>query len=185
MTCSRCRSSQLVLAVVFSFLAYPRSLQAQEPGASTRLAAVEAVIDYRLSFLNDSSRYDMCTLSRALGATGDKLALYPTYAALLDSTTACIPGKRTSTRMAPIGIDSIGLTQGTGSVRIAVYHGEYSHLERYTLRRNGDRWTVIGVCLTAGSYADLRRPADTLLRRRLDSAKAAQHRPPERTGASP
>jgi hypothetical protein len=164
--------ARLLVACVVTSAAHRNELQAQESTVNARLAAVEAVMDYRLSFLNDSSRYDVCALSRALGAAPQTVGLNSAFLALLDITTQCTDPGHMKTSSAPVGVDSIRLTKEEGSVRLLIHHGEYSHVERFTLKRIGDLWAVTGACLTGGSYADLRMPRDTLNRRQPDGGNA-------------
>ena len=137
-------------------------LNAQEPTVATRRMIAEAVVIYRREFMDDSSSYDICSLARAVGTRPESLGLNPALSKLMYPASSCSYAGKFRVSSAPIGIDSIGVGKETATVRVEVYHGEYSHQERFTLRRSGASWVVTGACLSAGSYAVLRDPRDSL-----------------------
>jgi hypothetical protein len=136
-----------------------RPLDAQALGESGQTAVLRAVMDYRLTFLDDRSMYDACSVSKVL-ESGDSLEdLRAPYAALVDTATRCASVRRELPSPPPVSVRTLRARDDSAAVELVVHHGEYSHGETYRLLRRGRGWIVGGVCLTAGMYSDLRMPS--------------------------
>ena len=154
-----------MIAAAIALAGFARIARSQAPARDSRVAAIEGVIHYRRLFLNDTSSFELCSLSRALRPLDPPFGLTPFAFAVVDTASWC----RSKTdrvwpaHSAPVGIHKIIIApDSTGTVVLAIYRGEYGHTETYSLRGGtaSGNWTVTGVALSAGSYSEIRSPDD-------------------------
>ena len=110
-------------------------------------SAVNAIIDYRVQWLGDSTRISACSLARALGEPpGFPQQIRPPFRPLLDRQTNPCAGPSTVDERWPkeVRLDSLVLGDSVGHAYVTVRRGEQTHREDYLLRANprGQRWFV-------------------------------------------
>jgi hypothetical protein len=152
---STIRGAGVVIALVGTIVS---SARAQESVVSTKARAIEVVMDYRRSFLNDTSHFQACALLHALGKGAGLDALRPEYRAMLDQPTGCDPGSMSARSRGAVAVSTILEADSAISVRVAVSHGEYFHMETYTVVPRAAPQHVSGVLLSAGTYHDVAPP---------------------------
>ena len=121
-------------------------------------AAVRAVIEYRRLFLNDSSRLDACSLERALGGQVSPAALGAIATGMIAPNSGCQAVAAGAGRGIPVHVISVGPADSVVSVKLAVQHGEYFHVETFSVRKADDRTWVDSVTLSGGTIQDLVQP---------------------------
>jgi hypothetical protein len=137
-----------------------RQLPAQDPTTRDKAAAVEAVIYYRLLFLNDTSSFEMCALAYALRPLAPPFGFDRYALARVDTASRCTDSARmvAPRRQVPVAVSGIILGDSGATVRLSISHGEYLHLEEYVVRRGPNKWSVLNGTMDGGSVGELRSP---------------------------
>lgn len=119
-----------------------------------RVAAVNAVVDYRVVWMQDTTAFDACTVFVAMGRPASFPAvLTPQARRVVASVTGdpCSEGKALAgqRRSRIVRVDSVALGDTVGTVVLTVRKGENRVLETYRLRprSSGSEWGVRDVTL--------------------------------------
>lgn len=124
-----------------------------------RLAAIKQVMDYRRFVLNDTSQFQTCDLLRELGAGTTMPAFAPYQRTLLDQPNGCVT-QSSERNSGPVAVRSIELAgDSLALVKLAISHGEYFHVETYSVKGRGDHRWVDSVVLSRGSQRELSKTA--------------------------
>lgn len=145
-------------------LLHGTSASAQSTVDSARIAAVNTVIDYRVTWMEDSTPFDACSVYGGMGRPANFSAVLarPARQVVAHDTAPCAAtsgaGARRPSRV--VRVDSVALGDTLGTVRLTVRKGEKRIIETYTLRRfsNGPGWGVRAVTLT-GALRVYARPS--------------------------
>ncbi|HET7460697.1 MAG TPA: hypothetical protein VFJ82_05600 [Longimicrobium sp.] len=138
-------------ALAAAILLAPSGARSQDRAVTRRVAALNAVIDYRLNWMNDSTTFDACSVYRTVGppqqvAAGLLLAFRGWFTATAQPC-ASTPVDRNRERR--VLVDSLTVTDSTARVYVTVRRGEQTHNEAYDLFRPGsDTWAVRQVVLS-------------------------------------
>lgn len=100
--------------------------------------AISTVMDYRRSWLDDSTRFDACKVQQAMNGARDFAShIIEPVRGLLDDPTAPCPRPPRNPReyRAVVLVDSLRLADTTARVYLTVLRGEFRHREVYALRR--------------------------------------------------
>ena len=139
---------------------HPASAQQRDPSAAdavVKAKVLEDVMHYRVTFMNDPSKFTGCSVIQELAQETPERLLAPFYVGLL-SVKRCPQGG--SPMDAPVMLRSIVVADTTATAELLVQHGEYVHMETFSLVRRGVGWTVREVRLWGASYVDVRPPGD-------------------------
>jgi hypothetical protein len=142
------------LAISALVLSARTGLKAQSgEHASPEVAAINAVIGYRLSWINDSTTFDACSVYRVAGSPQQVASgLLPGFRDwFLASAKPCGQGAAPDPRReVRVLVDSLSLTESTGRVYVTVRRGEQTHNEEYYLVNPtpGLTWAVDRVVLS-------------------------------------
>ena len=146
--------ARVALAIAVLVLGTRADLSAQTSGPTTpKMSAINALIDFRLHWINDSTTFDACSVYRAAGASPQRVAdeLFP---GIRDWFTAsakpCSDASVDPNRDIRVIVDSLSLSDSTGRAYITVRRGEQTHEEEYYLvnRVRGLNWAVDRVVLS-------------------------------------
>lgn len=144
------------LPIVFTglMLATPSICAAQQ--MSPEAKSVLAVIRYRTTWLRDTTAYSVCALRAAL-PTKDSTAttsLLQNVRVPLHGGPSCGPGAQASSPARDlVTVLRISADDSTGTVRLRVRHGDYSHEEEYRVRSTrlpAASWYVLEGRLSGG-----------------------------------
>lgn len=130
----------------------------QDPTLAARVGAVKEVMNYRRFVLSDTSLFQTCDLTRALGIGVSATAFEPYQQAMLDQPAGCAPNSPLPRGRGAIEMSAIVVADSGVQVRLAIAHGEYFHLETYTVKTRANRRWVDSVLLSSGSQRELRDP---------------------------
>lgn len=139
----------VMLAAVL--LVAPARAGAQGHAVPRPVAALNAVIDYRLNWMNDSTTFDACSVYRTVAppeqvASGLLVAFRGWFTR---SAQPCSPAPVDRNRERRVLLDSLTVADSTARVYLTVRRGEQTHNETYALFRPGsDTWAVREVVLS-------------------------------------
>ncbi|HEX8243709.1 MAG TPA: hypothetical protein VF541_09440 [Longimicrobium sp.] len=150
----------LAMLAVGLGLAARAQLPAQGGRPAPQVAALNAVIDYRLNWMGDSTRFDACSVYRAAGS---REAVDAGLRAAFRGSIATRPapcGAPESTdprREVRVLVDSMNLSGAEGRVYLTVRRGEQTHEEEYQLAHPPE-WAVHRVVLSNAVRVYYARP---------------------------
>ncbi len=127
------------------------AVTAQTVSSPARVAAVNAVIDYRVSWMEDVTPFDACRVYEAMGTPGDFAGALtrPARRVVAADPNPCVGVSRAAPRLPAriVRVDSVALGDTTAIVYATVWKGEKRILETYALRRNpgGAFWGIRSV----------------------------------------
>lgn len=115
--------------------------------AGHEMAAVNAVLDFRLNWMRDATPFNACSVYVATGRPANFPAgILPPLARGLDRPSAACEGRAPATPGAwtpQVLVDSIALRGETAAVFLTVRRGEISYHEEYSLvNPTATRWGV-------------------------------------------
>lgn len=140
----------LCLATAF----YASDATAQTTANAGKVAAVNAAVDYRVVWMQDTTAFDACTVYVAMGRPANFAAVLSEPARRVVAPVAGDPcreeegrPRRRPSRI--VRVDSVTLGDTVGTVVLAVQKGENHLLETYRLRprSSGPEWWVRDVTL--------------------------------------
>lgn len=108
---------------------------------------LEAVLQYRHFWMGDTTALDLCSSTASTRGVDSAIAERWRKAVRVADCEHRPAGKRPRER---VWLRSITMADTVGSAELQVMRGEYSHLERYSLRPRGKIWVVIEVVLNGG-----------------------------------
>lgn len=149
------------LAIVLAFGVRP--VYAQVNQTTPQMAAINAVIGFRLAFESDSTAFDGCSVSRATGLTPQQVAdgLLPGFRDWFVSTAVpCGATQANRQQDKRVLVDSVVVSGSTARVFVSVRRGEMSHMEEYLLTNPtpGVTWGVDRAILSHASREYFSRP---------------------------
>lgn len=105
---------------------------------SAKLRAINAVMDFRLSWAGDSTKFDACSVFTALDRPTDfPNGILAPFHRLLDRTTEpCADDASRAASQYPtyvVKVDSLSLADSTGAVLLTVRKHEHRYFEHYEL----------------------------------------------------
>lgn len=130
------------------------SASAQSTLDSAKIAAVNTVIDYRVTWMEDSTPFDACSVYEGMGkpANFPSVLARPARRVVATGAEPCAgaSGAAVQRPSRVVRVDSVALGDTLGTVRVTVNKGEKRIIETYTLRRFSNRsgWGVRAVTLT-------------------------------------
>jgi hypothetical protein len=143
------------------------SASAQSTSGSAKIAAVNTVIDYRVTWMEDSTPFDACSVYEGMGKPANFSSVLARLArrvvALGAEPCAGASGAAVQRPSRVVRVDSVALGDTLGTVRVTVSKGEKRIIETYTLRRlpNRSRWGVREVTLS-GALRVYARPSPSV-----------------------
>ncbi|HEX8450472.1 MAG TPA: hypothetical protein VF647_00175 [Longimicrobium sp.] len=127
---------------------------AQLTAEARRVGAVNAVVDYRVVWMQDTTAFDACTVFVAMGRPANFSAVLAPQARRVVASVAgdpCSEGKALAGQHPSriVRVDSVALGDTVGIVVLTVRKGENRVLETYRLRprSSGLEWGVRDVTL--------------------------------------
>jgi hypothetical protein len=138
----------MILVAGFGLVAGGK-LPAQDGRPPSRVSAINAVIDYRLNWMGDSTRFDACSVYRAAGSAQDvETELLPAFRGFVGARGAPCEAPETvdPRREVRVLVDSMNLSGPEGQVYLTVRRGEQTHEEEYQLV-HPPQWAVRRVVL--------------------------------------
>lgn len=119
-----------------------------------KVAAVNAVVDYRVVWMQDTTAFDACTVFVAMGRPANFPSVLAPQARRVVASAAgdpCSEGKALAGQRPSriVRVDSVALGDTIGTVVLTVRKGENRVLETYRLRprSSGSEWGVRDVTL--------------------------------------
>lgn len=135
-------------------VALPGTAGAQQASETGRIGAVNSVIEYRIVFMDDTTRFDACSVHRWMGRP-DTLAAVLTRRSRRVVAPVEAPCERASAAPAQrpsrvVRVDSVAVADTTAHVFLTVFKGETRVFEKYDLRAYspGPGWGINTVTLT-------------------------------------
>ncbi len=138
-------------------------LSAQVGNATPQVAALNAVVGYRLTWIGDSTPFDGCSVFRRIGSREQVTSgVLPGFRAwFTGSLRPCVEGEPVDRRRETlVRVDSLALSDSAGRVWVTVRRGEQTHREEYWLKNPtpGLSWAVDRVVLSGASRTYFVRP---------------------------
>jgi hypothetical protein len=154
----------VLIAAAFAIFAAPALLRGQEGRATPTVAALNAVIDYRVNWIRDSTTFDACSVYRTIGSPEQVSAgLLAAFRSRLSTPTSPCGSRETldPRREMRVLVDSVNAFGSTGRVVVTVRQGEQTHREEYWLVNPtpGETWAVDRVVLYGAIRTYYRAPA--------------------------
>jgi hypothetical protein len=135
----------LTLAVGLLASVSPMRGNAQATAPSPQAAVIRSVLLHRAIWMRDSTKFDACSVQRALPSPSDfpasiELRLRRLLTATDSPCAVPQPDPADTIPRRPrwgdvVRIDSLSIADTTATAFLHVVHGEYHHSERYTLGR--------------------------------------------------
>lgn len=148
----------------FAAMLFSTAVAGQRATDPPRIAAVNTVIDYRVVWMEDTTRFDACMVYEAMGRPENLLAVLTRSArrVVTPGTEPCSgaprPAPQTPTRI--VRVDSVALGDTLGRVFVTVWKGEKRVFETYHLNpiSGGSQWGVRNVIQWGALRVYARRP---------------------------
>jgi len=152
---------RVVLFALLLSICSRRGVAAQADRSSPRLDAVNAVIEFRMNWMRDTTKFDACSVYRAVGSQQEVASgLLPAFRnVLLARSTPCDQPENIDPRHeVRVLVDSLVLSDTTGRAFLTVRRGEQRHQEEYELGNPRAGWTVKRAILSGATRFYYVRP---------------------------